>query len=97
MKPTVPEVLPIVQALYRRHSAGCCWHIVLDDGNVGNDSVAWCVNYIETESTCRQPECRQLCDLLPKMSRTQRIKLGSMTTKTCTTHGLDGGDGGADR
>lgn len=81
MKPTVPEVLPIVRALYKRHSAGCCWHIVLDDGNVGDDSVAWCASHIQDHGCDARvrSECHQLAELLPKMSRTQRIKLGDLS------------------
>ena len=77
MKPTVPEVAPIVRALYARHSAGCCWHIVLDDGNVDDADVAWCVGWIR-EQGCAGAECHQLAALLPQMSRTQRLKLGSL-------------------
>lgn len=31
-RPTVPDVLPLVRAIYERHCAGCCLHIVTDDG-----------------------------------------------------------------
>ena len=34
-KPTVPEVLPLVNKLYARDSAGCCWHVVLDESRMG--------------------------------------------------------------
>lgn len=75
-KPTVPEVLPIVRALYRRHSAGCCWHILLDDRNVGPGSADFCVPYAWV---CKEgPECRQLADLIPAMSKTQHRKLGAL-------------------
>lgn len=73
MKPTVPEVLPIVRGLYRRHAAGCCWHVVLDDGNY--DSVRWVVDSYMPTSGCRAIECRQLAELLPQMSATQLRKL----------------------
>lgn len=78
-RPKVPDVAPLVRALYRRHSAGCCWHIVLDDGNY--DSVAWCVEYIEKNGGCQDSdhpgatECLELAKLLPLMSRTQLRKL----------------------
>lgn len=76
-KPTVPDVLPIVKALYKRHSAGCCWHVVLDDGNTGKDSVAWCAEYARSHP-CEGPECRQLAELLPLMSVTQVTKLSRL-------------------
>lgn len=28
--------------IYRHHPCGCCWHIVLDDGNVRASDVAFC-------------------------------------------------------
>ena len=76
MKPSVVEVRPVVQALYRRSGVGCCWHIVLDDGNVDDGAVRWCVAQVR-DSGCPGLECRQLAELLPQMSRTQRRKLGS--------------------
>ena len=88
MKPTVPEVLPIVQALYRRHSAGCCWHVVLDDGNT--DSVLWTVGWMEKE-WCGFPECKQLAELLPKMSRTQITKLSRLAGLPNSTDPKDHG------
>lgn len=44
-KPTVPEVLPAVRALYARKggSVGCCLHIVLDDPNYDDDCVRFCL------------------------------------------------------
>lgn len=31
-----------VKRIYAEHSAGCCWHIVLDDGNVEPSSIDLC-------------------------------------------------------
>jgi hypothetical protein len=79
-RPTVPEVVPIIRALYRRHSAGCCWHVVLDDGNY--DSVAWSVARIEDEGCYEAPatECLELAKLLPKMTVTQIRKAAALGT-----------------
>lgn len=73
-KPTVPEVLPLVRDLYgtEHGGAGGCLHIVLDDGNVEDHSVAFCVDYA-MENDCNQ--CESLARLLMRMSRTQRLKL----------------------
>ncbi len=71
MKPTVPEVLPVVQALYRRNGAGCCWHVVLDDGNTAKHFVLSTVE----GGVCGAPECMRLAELLPSMSVTQVTKL----------------------
>lgn len=78
-RPKVPDVAPIVQALYRRHPCGCCWHAVLDDGN--HNSVSWCVAYIASNGGCQDSdhpgatECLELAALLPRMTKTQLRKL----------------------
>ena len=72
MKPTVPEVQPLVDALYKRNGVGCCLHIVLDDGNFCDDSVRFC---IEQSGIEHHEDCLKLGNLLLLMSRTQRKKL----------------------
>ncbi len=74
-RPTVPEVMPLVQALYARHPCGCCWHVVLDDGNY--DCVPYCVSSIEKDGCFDggDTECYALAKLLPLMSKTQLRRL----------------------
>lgn len=53
-------------------SCGCCWHSVLEDGNVDDKTVEhhyMLVNY-------EHAECKELIPLIERMSRTQRLKLG---------------------
>jgi hypothetical protein len=73
-KPTVPDVLPLVRALYATEHGGCggCLHLVLDDGNVADDNVRYCLG-IATERGCAQ--CAELGALLLRMSKTQRLKV----------------------
>jgi hypothetical protein len=68
----VPEASPLVKALYARNSAGCCLHIVLDDGNVRDSDVDCC---IESARKKGHADCETLALLLRKMSRTQRGRL----------------------
>lgn len=81
-RPTVPDVVPLIRALYRRHGAGCCWHVVTDDGNY--DCVSWCVARIEDEGCYEAPatECLELAKLLPLMSGTQLRKAIRMAHST---------------
>lgn len=72
MKPTIPDVLPLVQELYRRSCVGCCLHIVLDDGNLEDSSVKFCLGYAIEQG---HQECMYLATMLLAMSRTQRSKL----------------------
>lgn len=77
MKPTVPEVLLLVKALYatREGGVGCCLHIVLDDNNVDDSSVQFCLDWARSH---KHPKCAEIALLLLAMSKTQRLKLGRM-------------------
>jgi len=86
MKPTVPEVEPLVQRLYDgtapcSRDAGCVGghlHIVLDDGNIEDGHVQYCLD----SATCDDcVTCIKLAKLLTQMSRTQRRKLASMNRR----------------
>ena len=71
-KPTRLELAPLVKALYERNSVGCCLHIVLDEGNVEDSDVAFCLSWARTEG---HEACIQLAEKLLLMSRTQRLRL----------------------
>src|SRR5574342_921951 len=76
MKPTVPDVMPLVRALYAQPlgGAGCCLHIVLDDCNVEDGCVQFCLEYAQKNG---HPDCIALAELLMQMSKTQRRKLAT--------------------
>lgn len=73
-KPTVPEVLPLVQAYYALpgNGVGGSLHIVLEDGNVEDSSVAFCLKAAQERGDAPGVE---LASILLRMSRTQRLKL----------------------
>lgn len=73
-KPTVPEVLPYVRALYAREGggAGCCLHILLDDGNVRQGDADFCYGVAVGRE---HQDCAELAKLLQRMSPTQRMRL----------------------
>ncbi len=71
-KPTVPEVLPLVNRIYESSGAGCCLHVVLDDGNLENESVMWSKNHAITQ---QHELCIRVGRLLRRMSVKQRIEL----------------------
>jgi hypothetical protein len=64
------------ETIYLIHSAGCCWHIVLDDQNVKDKDVDWVINvaiparHIDTSNACRK-----IAPLMRSMSVAQRKKL----------------------
>ena len=81
IKPTVPEVLPIVEAFYRLpgNGVGGVLHVVLDDCNTEDSSVRFCRDSAATDNPPYFPGVDRpglfLSDVLLAMSRTQRRKL----------------------
>jgi hypothetical protein len=73
-KPTVPEVMPLVRAYYAKeeNGAGGSLHIVLDDGNVEDSSVEFCIEEAEKRG---DKDGVELGKILLRMSKTQRNKL----------------------
>ena len=72
--PTIPEVMPLVREYYSipGNSAGGSLHVVLDDGNIGDDSIRFCLCECDKDSDKKGAE---LCKLLLRMSKTQRKKI----------------------
>lgn len=77
MKPTVPEVLPLMREFQTKkgNEVGGVFHIVLDDGNVENSHVEWCLERAKEEG---DELAIRLGELLMKMSKTQRLKLADL-------------------
>ncbi len=74
----VIEALPFAQKVYDRSCVGCCMHIVLDDDNVDNNHVEWSLNKARERG---HEDCIKLGEILMDMSKTQRLKLGSMVSR----------------
>jgi hypothetical protein len=80
-KPTVPEVLPMVWAyrdLKPENAVGGSLHIVLDDENVSDSDVQWC---LKRAQELGDAEGAELAAVLLRMSRTQRLKLAAQFYK----------------
>ena len=71
-RPTVPDVLPLVRAIYERHFAGCCLHIVTDDGNVEQHHADFCVQYARERG---HEDCLRAAEMLAAMTPTQRLRV----------------------
>lgn len=77
MKPgALNTVRSVVQSLQRRiyagNAAGCCLHIVIDDGNLDDDSVAHC---IENAKSNNHPVCIALSHILKGFDAEHRALL----------------------
>jgi hypothetical protein len=71
-RPSVPEVLPFVRAYYNDHAAGGSLHIVLDDGNLEDGNIQFCIEWAEEHGDAAGAA---LGRLLLEMTRTQRAKV----------------------
>ncbi len=71
-RPTVPDVMPLVQAVYARHAAGCCLHVMIDDGNVADVFATGAL----VEAYARgHADCIAAAEILAQMTTTQRRKV----------------------
>ena len=66
------DAIPLAKRVYATHCAGCCLHIVLDDGNIDGDHVDYCIECAQNHG---HSDCLLLAQMLRLMSRTQRFKL----------------------
>lgn len=75
---TIPQVLPIVHG-YRdykwQNGVGGALHIVLDDGNIDDSSVRFCMGWAARENDLLGA---YLSMILLQMSKTQRSKLSNL-------------------
>lgn len=62
----------LVRRIYARHGAGCCWHVVLDDGNTTRSIID---HSAETAGECGYMDCKALGELASLLSCTQFRKL----------------------
>jgi hypothetical protein len=65
------EMIPLMKAIYERNCVGCCWHIVLDDDNIEDGHVEYCINYAAEKG---HQDCIALGPLMLSASRTQRLR-----------------------
>jgi hypothetical protein len=72
MHPNVATTISALQAVYRTNAAGCCWHILADDGNVEQGHVIFCEEYAREHG---HPACIAVIEPMSKLSRTQREKM----------------------
>ena len=64
------------EEIYSRHAAGCCWHVVLDDGNIETHLVEYTIAHDVPSCPDSSPkDCANIGPLILKMSPTQRRKL----------------------
>lgn len=75
MSVSIPDFLARFRAYHASHPTWGALHIVLDDGNMSNADVQFCIEYAVQQGDA---ECAALARVLLSMSKTQRKKLGRM-------------------
>lgn len=74
-KPKIPDVLEDCQFIYARNCVGCCLHIALDDGNLQDIDLKFCLQQAQAEG---HKDCQRVAETMLRMSGTQRRKLCGM-------------------
>lgn len=69
MEPSFDALIARISAIYAGHGAGCCLHIVTDDGNVEADSVRYCLAQAKKR---QHPECVKVANMLLALKEPQR-------------------------
>ncbi len=69
----IPQVIDRFREYHQKNLAWGSLHIVLDDFNVSNNSVDFCINYALEN---KDMEGAELAKILRQMSTTQRKRLG---------------------
>lgn len=72
---TIPETINLFRSYHSKPMNGS-WgslHIVLEDGNVKNADVEYCLQYAKDNDDI---EGEKLANILLRMSKTQRLKIG---------------------
>lgn len=71
-KITIPEIVDRFLAYYKENRAWGSLHIVLDDNNVDNDDVEFCIGWAQEH---KDTEGETLARILLDMSKSQRLRL----------------------
>lgn len=70
----IPEVLDDFAAYVLKNPAWGSLHIVLDDGNIHDDHVRWCIGHAEETGDA---EGARLGRILLQMSKSQRMRIAA--------------------
>lgn len=73
------DLVPYIRQIYAHHSTGCCWHIVLDDGNIDQTSIDFCVQNAKQRNCA---VCIEASEPFKEASLTQLSKARKQLSKT---------------
>lgn len=64
-RPKVPDLVPLIAAIYARNGAGCCLHVITDDGNY--ECVPWALENMDPTHA----DCREALEMMAQMTESQ--------------------------
>lgn len=65
-RPKVPDLVPLIAAVYANHGAGCCLHVVTDDGNW--ECAEFVLGYAREQG---HPACIAAAEMMVQMTESQ--------------------------
>lgn len=67
-RPKVPDLAPLIVAIYERENggAGCCLHVVTDDANW--ECAGFCLNWAREQG---HTDCIAACEMMVQMTESQ--------------------------
>lgn len=73
-RPTVPEVVALANQIYTSPGggAGCCLHIVLDDDNLGDNDMQYCIGHARDRG---HELCERVALMMLQMTTSQRRRV----------------------
>jgi hypothetical protein len=75
MSQAIADIIPLVRAIYEKNCVGCCLHLALDDGNMEDHHVQFCLDWAKTAG---HPDCIECAKKLLAMTKEERDKLYAM-------------------
>jgi hypothetical protein len=66
------------ESIYSRNCVGCCLHIVLDDDNITNDDIEFCLDFAKETPNKNWPDdnhadCVEMAELLLSLTVGERV------------------------
>jgi hypothetical protein len=85
-RPKVPDLVPLIRAVYARENggAGCCLHVVTDDGNYGSVDFVW-----QEAVKARHSECIVAAAMMSLMTYSQIKRATRAALYSGERHGVE--------
>ena len=72
----VEKVVSLIKELYKKEPAGGMLHIVVDDGNLEDEHIQWCIDYCNREENANRHDklmCLDIANRMLELTYEQRV------------------------